>query len=74
MLSRLPPNRNIVRFFAEYREHIPEDVYEHLPPVAQVRRALVCDGGSCQAAKRGRPIHSFPPPLLFFVYAGVGCL
>ena len=50
VLSRLPPNRNIVRFFAEYREHIPLDVYAHLPPVAQVWARVPIQGKGVRGA------------------------
>ena len=42
VLSRLPPHRNIVRFFAEYRERIPPAMVDLLPDVARVGPCLVC--------------------------------
>ena len=38
VLSRLPPHPNIVRFFAEYHERIPEPIFGHLPLLIQVGR------------------------------------
>ena len=35
VLSRLPPHKNIVRFFAEISAPIPDQILELLPPLAR---------------------------------------
>ena len=66
VLSRLPPHRNIVRFFAEYREHIPPSILDHLPEVAKVRVAIEGLQLGWEGGREGKGEGEFDHPHDFF--------